>query len=46
MEVSNNSKTDPAAWVARVVSVTKKNVHVEYPFHDTPSETHKVCACA
>ena len=42
MEVSNNSKTDPAAWVARVVGVTKKAVAVEYPFHDTPGEPHKV----
>jgi len=42
VEVSNNSKTDPAAWVARVVGVTKKAVTVEYPFHDTPGETHKV----
>ena len=42
MEVSNNSKTDPAAWVARVVGITKKAVTVEYPFHDTPGETHKV----
>ena len=44
MEVSNNSKTDPAAWVARVVGVTKKAITVEYPFHDTPGETHKVLA--
>lgn len=42
VEVFNASKSDPAAWVARVVKISKKAVTVEYPFHDTPNEAHKV----
>lgn len=42
VEVSNNSESDPAAWVARIIKITKKAATVEYPFHDTPNEAHKV----
>ena len=38
----NASKTDPAAWVACITGVGKKTITVQYPFHDTGDETHKV----
>ncbi|QDZ19161.1 hypothetical protein HOP50_02g16750 [Chloropicon primus] len=38
VEVSNNSKSDPAAWFARIVKVKKVNCEVEYPFCDGEPE--------
>eukprot|EP00878_Enallax_costatus_P007081 GHUV01007420.1.p1 GENE.GHUV01007420.1~~GHUV01007420.1.p1 ORF type:complete len:329 (+),score=78.93 GHUV01007420.1:106-987(+) len=37
VEVSNNSTTDPCAWLGCVASVGKKYL-IDYPFHDSPSE--------
>eukprot|EP00882_Tetradesmus_deserticola_P007676 GHRQ01008084.1.p1 GENE.GHRQ01008084.1~~GHRQ01008084.1.p1 ORF type:complete len:298 (+),score=94.86 GHRQ01008084.1:104-997(+) len=41
VEVSNNSKTDPCAWVGCVESIGKKCV-INYPFHDSPKELIKL----
>eukprot|EP00879_Flechtneria_rotunda_P004466 GHRR01004719.1.p1 GENE.GHRR01004719.1~~GHRR01004719.1.p1 ORF type:complete len:289 (+),score=64.22 GHRR01004719.1:75-941(+) len=37
VEVSNNSKTDPCAWVGVCATVGQKCL-IDYPFHDSPSE--------
>ena len=42
VEVSNNSKTDPATWFAKIVEVKKTNCMVEYPFCDGPAELKKM----
>lgn len=38
VEVSNDSKTDPCAWLGKVAAVGEKKLLVDYPFHDSPSE--------
>lgn len=40
VEVSNNSDTDPCAWVG-VVDKLGKTIKVKYPFHDSPDESIK-----
>lgn len=41
-EVHNGSKTDPGAWLGRVVRMEKsKGYTVEYPFHDSKPEIIK-----
>ncbi|WIA10965.1 hypothetical protein OEZ85_011128 [Tetradesmus obliquus] len=41
VEVSNNSKTDPCAWVGCVKTLGKKCL-INYPFHDSPDELIKL----
>lgn len=46
-QVSNNSKTDPCAWVAMVVQQKSNGDYlVMYPFHDSQPEDIKVRWCA
>ena len=40
-EVFNGSKTDPAAWIARVKEAGKATYVVKYPFHDGPNDKKK-----
>lgn len=40
-EVSNDSPTDPACWLARIKRVNKDSYLVSYPLHDTDDETVK-----
>lgn len=44
VEVFNQSKHDPAAWLAKVYQENRETYEVEYPFHDTPNESVKVDA--
>ncbi|GMH33967.1 hypothetical protein BSKO_01801 [Bryopsis sp. KO-2023] len=37
-EVFNDSKTDPAAWLARVQKVGRGRYTIEFPFHDSQDE--------
>eukprot|EP00951_Prasinocladus_malaysianus_P031195 scaffold297518_cov42-Prasinocladus_malaysianus.AAC.1 len=41
-EVFNNSTSDPAAWFGRVTKANKKSYQVDYPFHDSESESVKL----
>lgn len=41
VEVSNNSKTDPCAWLGCVAEIGATKIKVKYPFHDSPEEQIK-----